>query len=333
MADLRPPYPSQPNPVRAVGEGEPPDELARENARPTAPSATFSVPDVARRQPATTMAAVYGWERCTHEGIGLPGCPTCDPSKDRCIARARYDEAREWCRALGVEIGEYVDVLHVLSGFGRKALAERGKLPDSVEIARLNRQLADEAQKFAGLRAEADELHQQLAEARDQIDLLRDENRELRKMLPPGSGLPVPRRFHAELEKLFPPGQAGAKAIVGAPGDTLDGYQQQVLRTATRKPGEYLPREKDLTTWALGVAGEAGEVADLVKKHLGHGHELDREKLVKELGDVLWYVAALAHYVGAPLSEVAAVNVAKLWKRYPNGFEQERSKNRGPDHG
>ena len=86
---------------------------------------------------------------------------------------------------------------------------------------------------------------------------------------------------------------------------------------------------------ALGIAGEAGEVADLVKKHVGHGHPLDRNKLAKELGDVLWYVAALAHDIGLDLSTVAALNVVKLRRRYPDGFSTERSINRveytGPD--
>lgn len=82
---------------------------------------------------------------------------------------------------------------------------------------------------------------------------------------------------------------------------------------------------------ALGVAGEAGEVADLVKKHVGHGHALDRDKLAKELGDVLWYVAALAHDIGIDLSTVAALNIEKLRRRYPDGFSTERSINRVDD--
>lgn len=79
---------------------------------------------------------------------------------------------------------------------------------------------------------------------------------------------------------------------------TLSEYQDAALRTASRKPGEEVSRTIDLAALALGVAGEAGEVCDLIKKHVGHGHPLDRDKLVKELGDVLWYGSVLAYRVG-----------------------------------
>lgn len=71
---------------------------------------------------------------------------------------------------------------------------------------------------------------------------------------------------------------------------------------------------------ALGLAGEAGEVVDLLKKHWHHGKALDRDALCKELGDVLWYVSDLASAFGLRLSDVAAANVRKLEARYPNGF-------------
>lgn len=83
-----------------------------------------------------------------------------------------------------------------------------------------------------------------------------------------------------------------------------------------------------LGVWALGLAGESGEVADLIKKHLGHGHSLDKGKLTKELGDVLWYIAVLSSEVGMSLEEVAEANLAKLRARYPEGFSTERSLNR-----
>ncbi len=101
--------------------------------------------------------------------------------------------------------------------------------------------------------------------------------------------------------------------------DTLDGYQLEASRTLG---------DTSLAVLGLGVAGEAGEVADLLKKHLGHGHPLDRERLVSELGDVLWYVATLATTIGASLSEVADVNITKLTARYPDGFSSERSQKR-----
>lgn len=102
-------------------------------------------------------------------------------------------------------------------------------------------------------------------------------------------------------------------------------YQAEAMRTAPREPGKEVSRETDLAIWALGIAGEAGEVADLVKKHVGHGHAFDRAKFVKELGDVLWYLAVLANAAGATLDEVADENVRKLRARYPNGFRQADS--------
>lgn len=101
-------------------------------------------------------------------------------------------------------------------------------------------------------------------------------------------------------------------------------YQAEVLRTA-RMDQEF---DRELIILALGVAGEAGEVADMVKKYVGHGHQLSHSKLVKELGDVLWYVTALAARVNTTLEAVAVANTEKLRARYPEGWDVERSKNR-----
>jgi NTP pyrophosphatase (non-canonical NTP hydrolase) len=106
--------------------------------------------------------------------------------------------------------------------------------------------------------------------------------------------------------------------------DTLDGYQQAVLRTANTT----LPNDQKMSNFALGMAGEAGEVADLCKKVLFHGHSLDKDKLAKELGDCLWYAAALSNLIGFTLSDIAKLNVEKLKTRYPEGFSKEASINR-----
>jgi NTP pyrophosphatase (non-canonical NTP hydrolase) len=84
---------------------------------------------------------------------------------------------------------------------------------------------------------------------------------------------------------------------------------------------------------ALGIAGEAGEVADLLKKVIFHGKALDREALAKELGDVLWYVSDLASQYGLRLESVAATNVAKLNARYPEGFSVEAAAARADEKG
>ena len=101
----------------------------------------------------------------------------------------------------------------------------------------------------------------------------------------------------------------------------LDEYQKQAMRT-------HVPDPIRLPCYALGLAGEAGEVADLINKHLGHGLDLDLEKVREELGDVLWYVAGLAQVLGLTLSEIAHENINKLERRYPEGFSHEASRNR-----
>ena len=78
----------------------------------------------------------------------------------------------------------------------------------------------------------------------------------------------------------------------------------------------------------MGLNGEAGECIDLLKKVRFQGHELDREKMIEELGDVLWYCAELACGLGVTLEEVAQRNIDKLRRRYPEGFSAERSRNR-----
>lgn len=106
-------------------------------------------------------------------------------------------------------------------------------------------------------------------------------------------------------------------------------YQELALRTASA--GSLADSSTMLNTAALGLAGESGEIADHVKKVMFHGHPLDdatREKIAKEIGDILWYCAMGARGLGLGLSEIATMNVEKLKKRYPEGFSTENSLNR-----
>jgi NTP pyrophosphatase (non-canonical NTP hydrolase) len=80
-------------------------------------------------------------------------------------------------------------------------------------------------------------------------------------------------------------------------------------------------RDELLNVGALGLAGESGEVIDLIKKHLFHGKPLDRDKAIEELGDVFWYIQCLAEALDVSIGEVAQKNAAKLKKRYPKGFQ------------
>ena len=104
----------------------------------------------------------------------------------------------------------------------------------------------------------------------------------------------------------------------------LDDYQQLAARTL----GRDRTHEQQLANAALGLTGEAGETAELIKKHLFHATPLDQDALVKELGDCLWYIAAFATAQGLSLDEIAQRNIDKLRKRYPEGFDPERSRNR-----
>ena len=105
---------------------------------------------------------------------------------------------------------------------------------------------------------------------------------------------------------------------------TLNQYQKYAARTA----GAGGNGERRLIIAALGLAGEAGEFANMVKKLTAHGHEISPHELADELGDVLWYLSEAATAVGLQLGDLAQQNVEKLRKRYPEGFSEERSKNR-----
>ncbi len=101
----------------------------------------------------------------------------------------------------------------------------------------------------------------------------------------------------------------------------LNEYQKKAMRT---KGDEKEP----LVIAALGLSGETGEVNDHIKKYLGHGHELDKGYITKELGDILWYIAYMAYTLDITLEDIANANITKLAERYPDGFSHERSLNR-----
>ena len=82
----------------------------------------------------------------------------------------------------------------------------------------------------------------------------------------------------------------------------------------------------------LGLAGESGECCDIVKKNHFQGHELNKEHLIEELGDVMWYIAETASGLGVTLEEVAQYNLDKLHKRYHgNHFNKEDSIHRNEE--
>lgn len=106
-------------------------------------------------------------------------------------------------------------------------------------------------------------------------------------------------------------------------------YQLAAARTLIDGPDFALTDTEFMTVWvALGLAGEAGEVAELIKKGLLHRHGLDKDKVAKELGDVCWYIAAICTELGLDMGEIMAANIAKLQTRYPNGYSATDSRAR-----
>ena len=98
-------------------------------------------------------------------------------------------------------------------------------------------------------------------------------------------------------------------------------YQQLAMTTLNPE----LSKKDILINSVMGLCGESGEAIDIVKKWLAQGHELDKEHLAKELGDIAWYLAEAATALDMPLEDILQANIDKLKKRYPEGFEKERS--------
>ena len=106
---------------------------------------------------------------------------------------------------------------------------------------------------------------------------------------------------------------------------TINEYQTAALRTAQT---DKLLAIDLLLNSALGLCGESGEVADLVKKHRFQGHDINLDHVAKELGDIAWYLAVGAYAIGYDLETILQMNVDKLKARYPDGFSTDRSLHR-----
>ena len=96
----------------------------------------------------------------------------------------------------------------------------------------------------------------------------------------------------------------------------FDQYQNAAKRTL-------YGNEQVLTNCALGLSGESGQVVDLVKNYTFRGRKLDRQQLIHEMGDVLWYLSQIAEWADIPFDEVAKTNINELNKRYPQGFKKQ----------
>ena len=107
----------------------------------------------------------------------------------------------------------------------------------------------------------------------------------------------------------------------------INEYQELAMRTSNKN----LTKDFHIINGALGLAGESGEVADLVKKHIMQGHMLDFDHVAKELGDICWYIAETATAIGWDMESIMQTNIDKLRKRYPEGFDADRSMNRAKE--
>ncbi|MDD6156302.1 MAG: nucleoside triphosphate pyrophosphohydrolase family protein [Lachnospiraceae bacterium] len=101
----------------------------------------------------------------------------------------------------------------------------------------------------------------------------------------------------------------------------INEYQELAMTTLNPQ----LCKKDVLINSVMGLCGESGEAIDIVKKWLAQGHELDKEHLMKELGDIAWYLAEAATALDLPLEQILQANIDKLKKRYPDGFEVRRS--------
>ncbi len=108
----------------------------------------------------------------------------------------------------------------------------------------------------------------------------------------------------------------------------MNKYQLLSARTLNGLQVKPIEAELRLVNMVLGLAGESGEIADMVKKAVYHKHELDLGELVDELGDLLWYVSAICTLFNIDMDKVMERNIEKLKSRYPEGFTFEDSINR-----
>ena len=101
-------------------------------------------------------------------------------------------------------------------------------------------------------------------------------------------------------------------------------YQRLAMMTLNPE----LSKRDVLINSVMGLCGESGEAIDIIKKWMAHGHELDKDHLVKELGDIAWYLAEAATALDMDLEDILQANIEKLKKRYPEGFSSQKSRTR-----
>jgi len=101
----------------------------------------------------------------------------------------------------------------------------------------------------------------------------------------------------------------------------LKEYQKLCKKTAKK----FSDKDKEILTWGLGIAGEAGDVAGCIKKTVSHGNN-QKEGIKENIGDTLWYLAMICNFYGWNLDDILKENINKLKKRYPKGFTEKSAK-------
>ncbi|MFH1820788.1 MAG: nucleoside triphosphate pyrophosphohydrolase family protein [Candidatus Nealsonbacteria bacterium] len=102
---------------------------------------------------------------------------------------------------------------------------------------------------------------------------------------------------------------------------SLKEYQRLCQKTALK----FKDKDKEIFTWGLGLAGEAGDVAGCIKKTISHKNN-QKQGIKENLGDVLWYAAMICNHFGWDLEDVLEGNIIKIQKRYPKGFTKKSAK-------
>ena len=108
--------------------------------------------------------------------------------------------------------------------------------------------------------------------------------------------------------------------------NNLREYQKLCKKTAER----FKSKEKEIFTWGLGIAGEAGDVASCIKKTFAHKNNQE-DGIRENIGDTLWYAAMICNFFDWDLEEILEENIKKLKKRYPKGFNEKAAKRKGID--
>ena len=104
----------------------------------------------------------------------------------------------------------------------------------------------------------------------------------------------------------------------------LKEYQKLCKKTAKK----FENKEKEIFSWGLGIAGEAGDVAGCIKKTFSHNND-QKDGIRENLGDTLWYMAMICNFFDWELSGILAENIQKLKKRYPQGFNYKNARRGG----